>query len=618
MQPEPRERIVPIVPAPEDLPEDRELALLDATLTTAGSSARHADEAPSAAFAAALRERLLAGLPAGEDLLPAGAGLLAATSSVAAPANPERAATPRPVAARTSWQLPSLVPSWRTAAVAMAAVLVVALLGVGALRLVPVAPEASVVAAAGTTLLRDGGGMPLASGAALRSGDEIRVAVDGSATLAIGSGETRLAGGAELRIVALERGRVTLEQLAGRVWHRVAVPDGTSYRVLTGQVGWIALGTAFDLDRQSGAQAGDVVRAIGIEHSVRVEGPDLSAVVDAGREATIVLEPGAAAPDMAIAAVDQTTLEDPWLLANARRDAALGFDPGVLVALEPSPEPSSDASAVPSAPPSAPASPSLVPSTAPSIAPTAPPTPAAPPSATPKPSAKPTPTPSVKPSPTPIPKPSPTPAPAIGSLSLSLAACHGGTVLDWSAWKGDGFDHYTVFRSTGSFAVPKRYPPVAPVVALDGTYTTDPATTSSHDAGLAAGATYFYRALAFDADDRVLASSPLKSAVAKGIKALGTLGATVEGGAVTVDWTSYGGPGSCFSYYKVVWSSSTKTPSYLGDHDGAIPTGEQADASLTIDGFGSGAYWFRVQAIRVTELGKFVVAQTSVAKVLVP
>ena len=36
------------------------------------------------------------------------------------------------------------------------------------------------------------------------------------------------------------------------------------------------------------------------------------------------------------------------------------------------------------------------------------------------------------------------------------------------------------------------------------------------------------------------------------------------------------------------------------------------------EGLEPGTYWFRVQAIRVTELGKFITAQTDVAQVVVP
>jgi hypothetical protein len=203
-------------------------------------------------------------------------------------------------------------------------------------------------------------------------------------------------------------------------------------------------------------------------------------------------------------------------------------------------------------------------------------------------------------------------------MSLAVRSCPGGIVLDWSAYKGDRFDHYTVVRGKAAFEPPDAYPPEPPLQALDGTYTTKADATTAKDADIVAGKTYWYRALAFSADDRVIATSPAKAATARPVKALGTLGGAVTAGDVTLDWTPLAGSEGCFDYYKVVWSTSTDRPSYLGEHDGAEAVDGQATSSWTKAGVPAGTYWFRVQAIRATELGKFVVAQTNVRKVVVP
>lgn len=598
-------RVVPLAPAPTDAPADRELAAIDAALGAAGAEARAGEAGPTPAFAAALRSRLLGELVAA-GASDAGAGARAAVLPVG-----RTVARPiaRPVVPSITWRLPSFLPARRQLAMAMAAVLVVGLLGVGASRLLPVAPRAVVVETANALLLRDGAPAPLAAGAELRAGDAVSVAADGRATIAIAGGETRLAGGAELRIDALEGVLVALDQSAGRVWHRVAVPDGVRYRVTTGPVEWTALGTAFDLDRASGPGGREVLHAVGVEHAVRVAGPDIALTVEAGRQATIVLEGTGAPPDLEIGGLDRRTLDDPWLRSNAGRDVRLGFDAGVLTALE-VPGPSAEPSRRPSPSPSPSATPSPSPSPSASAEPSPSPSPSATTTAAPSPSPKPT--------PKATPKATPTPAPTVGALSLGLLTCHGGVVLDWSAYGGDRFHHYTAVRSTADFAAPTSYPPSPPVVALDGTYTKDVGTTSSRDTGLDAGTTYHYRALAFDAEDRVIAASPARAAVAKPVAALGAIAVTPEVGQATLGWSPYGGPGDCFTYYKVVWSTTTTTPSYLGDNDGAIPVGSQSADTLVVGELAPGTYWFRVQAIRTTELGKFIVAQTDVAEVIIP
>jgi hypothetical protein len=150
---------------------------------------------------------------------------------------------------------------------------------------------------------------------------------------------------------------------------------------------------------------------------------------------------------------------------------------------------------------------------------------------------------------------------------------------------------------------------------VSGTFTKDAAANSAVDASAPTGATTYYRTLAFDAEDRVIGASPVRSAVAKPVAALGALAAIdVEPGKTSFSWATYAGPGACFSYYKLVASESDSTPSYLEGSSTWAAIAEQGATSAAVDGIPSGTTWYvRLQAIRATSLGKLVVGQTTVA-----
>ena len=175
------------------------------------------------------------------------------------------------------------------------------------------------------------------------------------------------------------------------------------------------------------------------------------------------------------------------------------------------------------------------------------------------------------------------------------------------------FNHYTTLRSS-SPSIPAAYPPQGGATEVGGSHATDPTATSAVDASAGPGTTLHYRTLAFDAADRVIAVSPVRAAIAKPVSPLGTLSATPVGpGSTTFGWSPYGGPGACFSYYKLVASQSDPTPSYLEGSGTWAAIADQAATSATVDGTPSGTTWHvRLQAIRATALGKMVVAQTDV------
>jgi hypothetical protein len=205
-------------------------------------------------------------------------------------------------------------------------------------------------------------------------------------------------------------------------------------------------------------------------------------------------------------------------------------------------------------------------------------------------------------------------------MSLTLSGCNGGVVLEWSKVVDARFHHYTTLRST-SAEIPAAYPPQGGSVEVAGTFVKDPAATSATDASAPTATTLYYRTMAFDAESRVIAASPVRSALAKPVAGLGTLSAepAVEPGKTTFAWAPYPGPGACFSYYKLVYSETDPSPSYLAGSATWAALGEQGTTSVTIGEPVPGiTYYVRLQTIRATATGKMVVAQTDVLTWVAP
>ncbi|MGH2462417.1 MAG: hypothetical protein ACRDFZ_02180 [Candidatus Limnocylindria bacterium] len=240
---------------------------------------------------------------------------------------------------------------------------------------------------------------------------------------------------------------------------------------------------------------------------------------------------------------------------------------------------------------------------------------------TPEPTAAPTPNPSVAPPPPP-PAPTPTPPPpGPATLALSLKSCDGGVVIQWSKYQGADFNHYTTLRNTTN-NIPLAYPPQAGAVDFGGTYTTDFTKLSAVDATGTPFTTYYYRAMAFDIDDQVIAASTVASAQAKPMVNMGALGVAPDAGGTLFSWSKYTGQAGCFTYYKLVASPTNPDPSYL-DGDPCLWAGStQTDQSVVVANgpdFVSGqTYYIRIQVIRTTALGAFVAAQSDVITYLVP
>ena len=631
-------RTTPSPPPVPEVPPDPALDALATELAATGARTRRARKGsatPTPAYAAALRQRLLAAPsvdPATEGALaleplpaeveaaePNGdAPELAAETPSAEPAlrverrrfrrlepspeavspwAPERV-TALPIEAagqarRARWR------PMRLAAVALALV-VVGAAAFGATKLLS-RPSLTAVAGevAGATLTRGGQSSELLSGTVLLEGDTISVTPGGRAALAIGGSIARLAGGAAVHLDALGTGGVTIGQLAGRAYHRVDPADGLPYRVATGPLTWTASGTAFDVDREpvtSGQGAGgERVTLLAIAHDVALLGPGLEANVTEGQEAVVYI--GGSGPlEPAIAPAEGPALQDPWLEANGALDLSLGYAVGVLTALLPSSSAAPTPTAAPEATPSASATGEVI-ASGPSATPTGAPgaTPAARPTASPSPS----------------PSPTPKPTPGIAKLDLALRACPGGVVIDWSAYGGAGFHHYSTLRN----GVPiQTYTPADGAIALGGTYTTVRTRTDAIDVDVSSGSSYFYRTVAFNASGKVIGASGGNASVKAvgGALDLGPLSMAGDASGLSFNWTAYGGGAACFSTWKLVYSADDPNPSYLKGSALLWGGGDASYEGLTGLTLDPGTYWLRIQALRVTALGKFVTAQSDV------
>ena len=576
------------------VPSDLAFAELEADLAAAGARARRrGNEAPDPRFVATLRGRLMA---QARVPIPRAVGGLGGPWAVGT--DPEHVShQPAVVIPHLASRNPTALAAPRWPILAAAAALIVALAGLNANAFLPLPAASRVTSAAGAELVRNGAITALTAGTELRAGDEIRVGTDGSAALQIGDSRVRLAGGSDLRLRTIDRTSIELDQLAGRVWHRVMVPADGRYVVTTAGVAWTARGTAFDLDRTgANSPGGDLAHELSIQHAVTVSGAGLLVTVDEGHGATVVL---GERPSIESTPVDPTTAAaDPWIRENAASDLALGLSVGMLDDLDLA---------------AATIHPTWTPRPVPSPDPTAATTPVpttAPPAATPSPTARAT--------PRPTPRPTPTPAPTLGTMGLTALACPGGVILDWTVPDIAGINHIQVLRGT-SGEIPIAYPPGPGIVAIDGGYSTDPGTTSGYDVQEVSGSAW-YRAVAYTAQNKPLATSDIRSVSTLGAASLGTLGVSgTTPGELTFSWSVLGAGADCFSYYKIVKSADDPTPSYLTGATAIGAIGDPSASGSVVTGLPSGGtYWFRVEAIRATSLGKFVVGASSVVQATVP
>ena len=217
-------------------------------------------------------------------------------------------------------------------------------------------------------------------------------------------------------------------------------------------------------------------------------------------------------------------------------------------------------------------------------------------------------------SPTPSPSPTPGPTPDPTLLELEAVTCHGGVLLDWSPSTHADFHHYTALRSPEK-EIPGNYPPVAPAVDWGDTYTTDRFVTAAVDASIFPSETlWYYRVMAYDARGRAIAASPVRAARLREPSGLGGLqvGAGPDG-VTRLTWRMYGGEERCFSAYRVLADSGGGTLGTL------TVVSDQSVASIETDALRAGTtYRLRVEAVRTSTLGSFVLGETDTVTFTVP
>ena len=235
------------------------------------------------------------------------------------------------------------------------------------------------------------------------------------------------------------------------------------------------------------------------------------------------------------------------------------------------------------------------------------------------PTARPTASASAMESATPTATASPTPsAPPVGgleTLELQATGCPGGVVLDWSPTTQPEFHHYTALRSLEPDVRPD-YPPIAPAVDWGDTYGTDRFVTSAVDATLIPSeATFSYRVMAYDVRDEPVAASVVRRTRPSEVGDLGSLevGAGIEG-ATRLGWRVFDGPPECFSGYRVLIGPVGGSPSTT-----LTVISSQTTTELDTRALHAGeTYAMRVEAVRTTTLGAFVVADSTTATYAVP
>ena len=220
--------------------------------------------------------------------------------------------------------------------------------------------------------------------------------------------------------------------------------------------------------------------------------------------------------------------------------------------------------------------------------------------------------PEATPASTPTPEPTATPDPSL--LELQATSCDGGVLLDWSASLDPSFHHYTALRSPQREIEP-FYPPIAPAVDWGDTYATDRFVTSGVDASIIPSETrWFYRVMAYDAAGAAIGASPVRSAQLHPTDDLGAIrAAPAEAGSTRLSWNAYGGFSRCFSSYRITFGIGGSPTTVLA------VVSDQAAAELRTDALHPGTtYTLRVQAVRATPLGSFVVGESQVATYTVP
>jgi len=201
-------------------------------------------------------------------------------------------------------------------------------------------------------------------------------------------------------------------------------------------------------------------------------------------------------------------------------------------------------------------------------------------------------------------------------MSLNLTGCNGGVVVQWSPISDPRFAKYRTLRST-SPDIPVAFPPQGGAVDVVTAKSATPSASSGYDASAAPSATNYYRTLALDGGGQVIATSGVISAAAQAVSPMGPLAVGPDPEGTRFTWTPFAGEGACFTYYKLVYSTDGSPPNYLEGDPYLLASGDQTQATYAAV-VASGQYWFRLQVIRATDTGAFLVAETDITPYTVP
>ena len=469
------------------------------------------------------------------------------------------------------WKMPTRALPTRWVALGLAASIAIASLLYGGTVLFPVRSTATADVAVATTLIRGGTSSPLAAGAELREGDEIKVAAGGQATLVMGGSFVRMAPGSDLRLDRLTPDHIVVDQIGGRVYHRASVGNDGNYSVITASVTWVASGTAFDLDRHSFSVGGEEVRGLALLDGLSLQGPQMQASLNQGESAVVKLTSGGSPESGAvIGQISAQVLADSWLVGNARLDYLAGLDLGELsVDVSPTPWPSRTPGEI--ANPTEPAG-----------------------TANGTPTHKPTPRPTHKPTPRPTPRPTPTGPAYLGELTIARNG-DGTYTFSWPKFEGDGFTYYElVYGPAGTQPV---YP-ASPYWACNSGRE-DTSWTGAIDMG-----DYAVRLQVVDESSAVPIRAQTNTVhlnvtapppTLPPVESLGDLSVTNDSpNYYTFEWAPYTG-GGAFGAYELVYVAWPGTPSYVtGAEYWAFGTGDTSSGSIEVP---SGHWAIRVQAI---------------------
>ena len=207
----------------------------------------------------------------------------------------------------------------------------------------------------------------------------------------------------------------------------------------------------------------------------------------------------------------------------------------------------------------------------------------------------------------------PTPAPDPAVLELQATGCPGGVVIEWTPSTHRNFHHYTALRSPEG-EISTEYPPIAPAVDWGETYATDAFVTSAVDASiLPSSTTWNYRVMAYDILGDAVSASPVRSAKISQVAELGTLEVTDDAGVTRLEWQPFSGSSGCFSSYRLLFGTGHPPSTVLKT------ISDPSIGSTETDALHSGStYQLRIEAIRATPLGSFVVARSETVIYTVP